>query len=58
MSGNVELFTTRMRKATRKIHSMSDALVNAKFAICEYFPLEVDKLCWSVSGRQICDLGL
>lgn len=33
MSGNVELFTTRMRKATRKIHSVSDALVNAKFAI-------------------------
>ncbi|XP_026748546.2 heme oxygenase 1 [Galleria mellonella] len=33
MSGNIELFTTRMRKATRKIHSVSDALVNAKFAI-------------------------
>lgn len=33
MSGNVDLFTTRMRKATRKIHSVSDALVNAKFAI-------------------------
>ncbi|CAG9792372.1 unnamed protein product [Diatraea saccharalis] len=33
MSGNVELFTTRMRRATRKIHSVSDALVNAKFAI-------------------------
>ncbi|KAG6464608.1 heme oxygenase 1 [Manduca sexta] len=33
MSGNVELFTTRMRKATRKIHSVSDAMVNAKFAI-------------------------
>lgn len=32
---NGELFTTRMRKATRKIHSVSDALVNAKFAICE-----------------------
>ncbi|NP_001040361.1 heme oxygenase [Bombyx mori] len=28
-----DLFTTRMRKATRKIHSVSDALVNAKFAI-------------------------
>ncbi|CAH0403346.1 unnamed protein product [Chilo suppressalis] len=33
MSENVESFTTRMRKATRKIHSVSDALVNAKFAI-------------------------
>ncbi|XP_038218026.1 heme oxygenase [Zerene cesonia] len=30
---NGELFTARMRKATRKIHSVSDALVNAKFAI-------------------------
>ncbi|XP_045518916.1 heme oxygenase 1 [Pieris brassicae] len=28
-----EPFTTRMRKATRKIHSVSDAMVNAKFAI-------------------------
>nr|XP_026497816.1 heme oxygenase 1 [Vanessa tameamea] len=27
------LFTTRVRKATRTIHSVSDALVNAKFAI-------------------------
>lgn len=36
MSGNIDLFTTRMRKATRKIHSVSDALVNAKFAICKY----------------------
>lgn len=33
MSGEVELFTTRMRKATRKIHNISDALINAKFAI-------------------------
>ncbi|KAJ0171821.1 hypothetical protein K1T71_012584 [Dendrolimus kikuchii] len=33
MSGNLEMFTTRMRKATRKIHSISDAVVNAKFAI-------------------------
>ncbi|KAL0860499.1 hypothetical protein ABMA27_009875 [Loxostege sticticalis] len=33
MSGSTDLFTTRMRKATRKIHSVSDALVNAKFAI-------------------------
>ncbi|XP_049881368.1 heme oxygenase 1 [Pectinophora gossypiella] len=33
MSNGVELFTTRMRKATRQIHSMSDALVNAKFAL-------------------------
>ncbi|CAH0714993.1 unnamed protein product, partial [Brenthis ino] len=33
MSQNEELFTTRMRKATRKIHNVSDALVNAKFAI-------------------------
>ncbi|XP_053620363.1 heme oxygenase 1 [Plodia interpunctella] len=33
MSENTELFSTRMRKATRKIHSISDALVNAKFAI-------------------------
>ncbi|XP_063834292.1 uncharacterized protein LOC135083483 [Ostrinia nubilalis] len=33
MSGKTDLFTTRMRKATRKIHSVSDALVNAKFAI-------------------------
>ncbi|VVC87840.1 heme oxygenase 1 [Leptidea sinapis] len=33
MAQNNELFTTRMRKATRKIHSVSDALVNAKFAI-------------------------
>ncbi|XP_026316136.1 heme oxygenase 2 [Hyposmocoma kahamanoa] len=33
MSENEDLFTTRMRKATRKIHSVSDALVNAKFAI-------------------------
>ncbi|XP_072946454.1 uncharacterized protein Ho [Epargyreus clarus] len=32
-AANTELFTTRMRKATRKIHSVSDALVNAKFAI-------------------------
>ncbi|CAK1547733.1 unnamed protein product [Leptosia nina] len=30
---NDDLFTTRMRKATRRIHSISDALVNAKFAI-------------------------
>lgn len=30
---NEDLFTTRMRKATRKIHNISDALVNAKFAI-------------------------
>lgn len=36
MSQNEELFTTRMRKATRKIHNVSDALVNAKFAICKY----------------------
>ncbi|XP_041971679.1 heme oxygenase 1 [Aricia agestis] len=33
MSENSEIFTARMRKATRKIHSVSDALVNAKFAI-------------------------
>ncbi|KAJ2938728.1 hypothetical protein O0L34_g3338 [Tuta absoluta] len=33
MSETEESFTTRMRKATRKIHSVSDALVNAKFAI-------------------------
>ncbi|KAM3962241.1 heme oxygenase [Aphomia sociella] len=33
MSADLELFTTRMRKATRPIHSVSDALVNAKFAI-------------------------
>ncbi|KAL4716747.1 hypothetical protein ACJJTC_001903 [Scirpophaga incertulas] len=33
MPGNSELFTTEVRKATRKIHSVSDALVNAKFAI-------------------------
>lgn len=36
MSENEDLFTSRMRKATRNIHSVSDALVNAKFAICEY----------------------
>ncbi|KAG7296624.1 hypothetical protein JYU34_020440 [Plutella xylostella] len=28
-----DLFTTRMRAATRKIHNLSDTLVNAKFAI-------------------------
>ncbi|KAJ8708723.1 hypothetical protein PYW08_010105 [Mythimna loreyi] len=33
MTENTELFTTRMRKATRKIHNISDALVNAKFAL-------------------------
>ncbi|XP_050554411.1 heme oxygenase 1 [Spodoptera frugiperda] len=33
MEDNGELFTTRMRKATRKIHNISDALVNAKFAL-------------------------
>ncbi|XP_075986275.1 heme oxygenase [Anticarsia gemmatalis] len=33
MTENGDLFTTRMRKATRKIHNISDALVNAKFAI-------------------------
>lgn len=33
MSQDEELFTIRMRKATRKIHNVSDALVNAKFAI-------------------------
>ncbi|KAJ8708375.1 hypothetical protein PYW07_010500 [Mythimna separata] len=33
MTEEVELFTTRMRKATRKIHNISDALVNAKFAL-------------------------
>ncbi|GBP16850.1 Heme oxygenase 1 [Eumeta japonica] len=33
MSENGETFTTRVRKATRKIHSVSDALVNAKFAL-------------------------
>ncbi|CAG4934763.1 unnamed protein product [Parnassius apollo] len=33
MSEDNELFTTRVRRETRKIHSVSDALVNAKFAI-------------------------
>nr|XP_049706328.1 heme oxygenase 1 [Helicoverpa armigera] len=33
MTENGDLFTTRMRKATRKIHNISDALVNAKFAL-------------------------
>lgn len=33
MSGNIDLFTTTMRKATRQVHSVSDALVNAKFAL-------------------------
>ncbi|CAB3225974.1 unnamed protein product [Arctia plantaginis] len=33
MSATEDLFSTRMRKATRKIHNISDALVNAKFAI-------------------------
>lgn len=33
MSENGDTFTTRMRKATRKIHNISDALVNTKFAI-------------------------
>ncbi|KAF9803845.1 hypothetical protein SFRURICE_013122 [Spodoptera frugiperda] len=33
MEDNGKLFTTRMRKATRKIHNISDALVNAKFAL-------------------------
>ncbi|XP_026735489.1 heme oxygenase 1 [Trichoplusia ni] len=33
MSESEDLFTTRMRRATRKIHNLSDALVNAKFAI-------------------------
>ncbi|XP_045454963.1 heme oxygenase 1 [Melitaea cinxia] len=33
MAQSEELFTTRMRKATRSIHSLSDALVNAKFAL-------------------------
>ncbi|KPI97748.1 PREDICTED: heme oxygenase 1 [Papilio xuthus] len=33
MSENYDLFTTRMRKATRRIHSVSDTLVNAKFAL-------------------------
>ncbi|XP_069355654.1 heme oxygenase 1 isoform X2 [Maniola hyperantus] len=42
MSDNEELFTSRMRKATRKIHSVSDALINAKFA----FSLR-DETVWS-----------
>ncbi|CAK1589694.1 unnamed protein product [Parnassius mnemosyne] len=33
MSEYNELFTTRVRRETRKIHSVSDALVNAKFAL-------------------------
>ncbi|CAH0697368.1 unnamed protein product [Spodoptera exigua] len=33
MEESGDLFTTRMRKATRKIHNISDALVNAKFAL-------------------------
>ncbi|XP_059056321.1 heme oxygenase 1 [Achroia grisella] len=33
MARNLEVFTVRIRKATRQIHSVSDALVNAKFAI-------------------------
>lgn len=36
MAQSEELFTTRMRKATRSIHSLSDALVNAKFALCKF----------------------
>ncbi|KOB67316.1 Heme oxygenase [Operophtera brumata] len=36
MSEGADIFSTRMRKATRTIHNVSDALVNAKFAICKY----------------------